>query len=278
LIVDKARGSFLDPAIKGNTSSMLGIEFKKLYSVSHASQQILLFECSLSQREIRTSNVFNFDFQLWHRPTLSSGLSRFISPLYLDHQSEITDLQPNQEKLFRLFWPYSDEQLEYLDGRISGERPAFEIKGRLLVQSQYPASGNVPPRSYIQWESFFSPPSFSGALFVEQDPAKWAELLTILNYRPRVYRDVSMLHTPGFRRAKERIQNAWTEHRTGDHDGALQSCFTAFESLGFYLYGQPDLNMRRPTQENTPKLRFSRPKTANGASKSIPRLSAFRTT
>lgn len=221
---------------------MLGIEFKKLYSVSPASQQILLFECSLSQRDIRTSNVFNFDFQLWHRASLSSGQSRFISPLYLDHQSELTDLQPHQEKLFRLIWPYSDDQLEYLDNRISGERPSFEIKGRLLVQSHYPASANAPPRSHLQWEPFFSPPSFSGTFFVEQDPTQWAEVLTILNYRPRIYRDVSMLRTPGFRRAKEHIQNAWIAHRTGDHDGALQSCFAAFESLGFYLYGQPDLN------------------------------------
>lgn len=105
-----------------------------------------------------------------------------------------------------------------------------------------PGSQNLPGASYLKWEDFYNPQSSSKVIFAELERTQWAALMNKLGFRPRVLRDVSLLVTPGFKRAAECVRDAWSAHRVNDRDKALQLCFKAFESLGFNLYGDADLD------------------------------------
>jgi hypothetical protein len=101
---------------------------------------------------------------------------------------------------------------------------------------------NAAKRSYLQWEDFYNPQSSSNTIFAIIERTQWADLMNRLGFRPRVLRTLSLLKSPGFKRANECIKDAWEAHRTNDHDKALQLCFVAFESLGFNLYGDAEMN------------------------------------
>lgn len=220
----------------------MNIDFEKLWCESPHSG-VLFFECSIREEENRSSKVLSFDFQLWHRSSRSSGEAQFLSELHLDKRTEIpSEFQAKRQRLLRLVWPYTQEQLETIEGHLEQESPFFEIRGKLLVQSIYAASPSGPARSYLQWEDFYNPQASSNVIYAELQRTQWAVLVNKLGFRPRVLRAVSLLVTPGFKRATECIRDAWKAHRTNEHDKVLQLCFVAFESLGFNLYGTADMH------------------------------------
>jgi hypothetical protein len=66
------------------------------------------------------------------------------------------------------------------------------------------------------------------------DQAAWAKVLDEIGFRHIIFHEFPLpAFPPSFSRPEQHLKDAWRYHRAGDDNSALNSCYLAFECLGF---------------------------------------------
>lgn len=206
----------------------------------------IAFHFKLKNDQTSHSRILGFHFELWQCSDASANSERRLCDLRLDAQPTISEdytklrpaLNPNEDTPLRLSWTPTTDELQSVEDHRKGLSPAFRVKPLLLVDAVWPTTG---PRE--QWRTAFGwdgPNCGNGwPLMLKMTDYEWIAILDRLNFK---HNDLDRLIwptlPPAFARSEAHLAAAWKSHRTGKFDAALNSCYKAFDCLGFNLTGQ----------------------------------------
>lgn len=192
------------------------------------------------------TRILGYQVELWQTSDTAGNGERRVGELRLDAQNEIcgshtklnASLKPNEETPLRLIWVSSPEDLQKIEDHRAGLSPAFRIKPLLLVDARRPTQD---PSEQWGREFGWEGPDCGNAwpMLVSIPDREWIALLDKLKFKHNTLDRLKWpALPPAFGRSEEHIAAAWQKHRTGNFDAALNSCYKAFDCLGFNLTGE----------------------------------------
>jgi hypothetical protein len=206
----------------------------------------IVFECALENKARRKATVFSQEYELWFAKDLNDPSPEFITRLSFDLFSISTNkatFDPNVAQPVKLIWHFSADQLQYIEDLRQGKEPWFQIRNRLTIQAQYLKTDGIT----FHGEAYFaeeSAPDLHSNMYPMRfkiDHEEWAKLLNDVGFSHIFLHEFTIPRfPPELKRAQEHLKEAWGHHRGGRERPALQSCFNAFECLGFDVTGKPD--------------------------------------
>jgi hypothetical protein len=210
-------------------------------SLRHHSRGVLALELVMHHNTRRLARISAMDFELWLE---LSGGPRFLTALRPDIRGEVTEpnaqllmeFRDTQQSRFRLLWHYTSEELQEIERIRNGGKPTFYVYANLFVQAIW-QQPNQPP----QVEHVIETPGREGGwpLVVAVAESEWIALLSQIGFKhPVMDRLPWPALPPAFARSEANLGDAWIYFRKGDPPGALNSCYKAFECLGFDLFGR----------------------------------------
>jgi hypothetical protein len=191
---------------------------------------------------IRQATIQSYVFELWLVNNANRSQAVFLSPLSMSLVAAAMNeprYKPHEERDLRLIWHCTPTQLQQVERVRNGAAPDFQVRSQIGVNVQSLKPDGTPhgPAQFV-WENLFDATNNYPAN-VSLDQSVWARLLEELGFRHIILQELSMpTFPPGFERAQAHLADAWAQHRSGKEDGTLQSCYKAFECLGFSLSGQ----------------------------------------
>lgn len=209
----------------------------------------IFFHFKLKNEEACNSRVLNFHFELWQTTDMNFSNQRRVCELRLDPHRTVSEnysrfralLGPVEETPLILYWTPSIDDLQEIEDHRKGETPIFCLKPLLLVDAVWPTEG--PPQQWRREFGWAGPNCGNGwPLWMKMPDSDWLRILQSLQFKHHVLDRIKWPALPPvFRRSGEHLADGWERHRLGDPEGALMSCYKAFECLGFNLYGDDDL-------------------------------------
>jgi hypothetical protein len=202
----------------------------------------IVFEFSVQNRASRTATIISQVYELWLPRDIRGSHSEFLSELSLDllpvARGQAT-YEPQEQRVLSLVWHYLPRQLQRLEDVRQGIQPNFEIRNLLGVNSQWLNPDRTPHAAPVFLEeTAFDGQTNSYPVRFKLDQAMWTQVLNEIGFRQIILHELPLpSFPPGFERAEQILKDAWDHHRAGREDGALQSCYKAFECLGFNLCG-----------------------------------------
>ncbi len=197
-----------------------------------------------NERDAHT-RIVAIQFELWQTSDTSGNNERRIGDLRLDAQMTIMDsftavksmLKPGEETPIRLAWGSTPDELQRIEDHRAGQSPVFRIRPLLLVDMVWPTS---EPRE--KWRTLFGwegPMCGNGwPLWLTYPDRDWIKVLDALKFKHNTLDRLKWpALPPAFARSEEHLADAWRHHRMANFDAALNSCYKAFDCLGFNLTG-----------------------------------------
>jgi hypothetical protein len=220
---------------------MFVLRFERL-SVSRPGNSGIVFELSLQNRASRIATVISQAYELWfvrdsgaHAEYLAT-LSRDLS----NANSEQPVYQPQVICPLNLVWHYTPLELQRVEALRKGSQPSFQVRNRLGVSYQWlNADRSAHAGPGFSEEAAFDAQTSTHPIPISVDRDAWARLLNEIGFQQIILQELPIIpFPPGFGRAEKHLRDAWDHYRAGRNDGALQSCFKAFECLGYNLAGE----------------------------------------
>lgn len=210
-------------------------------SVARPGNAGLVFEFSVENRLKRQAMIQSYSFELW---TSNASQALFLGSLLPDlgvgSYTELTSFGPEDRKSLNLVWHFSRGQLQQVEDCRNSAGPLFEFRNQIGVHAVWPSQ---PP--VFSWEQIYHSPDSKTCGYparITVDVVAWAKLLDEIGFRHIVMQELPLpTFPPGFARPETHLKEAWSHHRAGREDEALQACYRAFECLGFNLYGDDEL-------------------------------------
>ncbi len=97
------------------------------------------FNFSIINPHARVSRIWTYNFALYHAPNQAIADLQFLGPLFANAAylpDWLNDFPQSQVRPCELVWNYERKQLQSIEDSRNGD-VAFEIKGSLLVASEY---------------------------------------------------------------------------------------------------------------------------------------------
>lgn len=210
-------------------------------SLRQHSRGVLAIDLVMHHNIRRLARIYATEFELWIE---ISGGSRFLSVLRPDIRGEVTEqnvqilaeFRDTQQSRFRLLWHYTSEQLQEIEQLRKNGKVIFHLHARLSVQAVWPQSNQLT----TSVQEFETPGREDGWPFlINVAESEWISLLSQIGFKhPVMDRLTWPALPPAFTRAESNLTDAWNYFRKGDPPGTLNSCYKAFECLGFDLFGK----------------------------------------
>ncbi len=222
---------------------MLRMRLEKI-SVARPGNAGLVFEFSVENPVKRQATIQSYAFELWTLKSLNASQALFLGSLLPDlgvgTSTELANFAPNDRKALNLVWHFSLAQLQQIEDYRNNAGPVFEFRNHVGVHAIWPSQQPV-----FGWEQIYHSPDSKTCGYparIPVDVVTWAKLLDEIGFRHIVIQELPLpTFPPGFNRPETYLKEAWGHHRAGREDEALQSCYRAFECLGFNLYGDDEL-------------------------------------
>lgn len=206
----------------------------------------IVFECALENKLHRRATILSQQYELWFQRDLNDASPEFITRLSFDLSSISTDAPnfgPNTAKPIKLIWHFSVNQLQRIEDIRRGKEFWLQIRNRLTVLAQHLKEDGVTFHGgpYYAEECASDPLSNHYPVRFKNDHEAWAKLLDDVGFSHIFLQEIRIpTFPPELKRAEEHLKDAWGHHRAGRERPAMQSCFQAFECLGFDVTGKPD--------------------------------------
>lgn len=226
----------------------MNIHLELTYDRIDAVGDAVSFRFRLKNEPEAHVRILGFHWEFWQTSDTSGNRERRIGQLQLDAQSIICGLSQDEMKLtlkpgedtpLQLFWPTTPDALQQIEDHRTGLSPVFRIRPLLLVDAIWPTQ--QAPRE--KWRTFYGwegPRCGNGwPMWVTVPDREWIKVLDRLKFKHNTLDRLKWpALPPAFARSEEHLAAAWHYHRTGDFDAALNSCYKAFDCLGFNLTGE----------------------------------------
>jgi hypothetical protein len=206
----------------------------------------IVFECVLENKLNRRATVLAQEYELWFTKNEHDPSPEFITRLSFDLFSVSADkptLEPNTVRLLKLIWHFSVNQLQRIEDLRQGNEPWFQIRNRVTAHIQFLKEDRVTfhgPAYFAEESPSDSHTNAYPARF-KIDHEEWAKLLKDVGFSHIFLQEIVIpKFPPELKRAQEHLKDAWNHHRAGRERPAMQSCFSAFECIGFDVTGKPD--------------------------------------
>ena len=182
------------------------------------------------------------EYELWLAKEVSGGPAEFLSRL----SGDLTSIPMNQkayqqqeQRGFKLIWPFSPHQLQRIEDFRQGKEPYFELRSRVVAHVRYIKTDGSPHGDYyFVEESAYDSDTNSNPIHFKLDHATWDEILNAVDFKHIILHELSIpTFPPAFQRPENHLKEAWNHHRAGREDAAMMSCFKAFECLGYSISG-----------------------------------------
>jgi hypothetical protein len=192
------------------------------------------------------TRILGMHFELWQTSDLNGNNARRIAELRPDAQRTFNDsfgdlmttLKGNENTPIRLVWLTVPDELQRIEDHRAGQSPTFRVFPMLLLEIVWPTNA---PRE--QWRTFFGwerPNCGNGwPLWLPVREQEWFGILERLQFKHNTLDRMKWpILPPAFSRSEDHLAAAWHNHRSGNFDAALTSCYKAFDCLGFNLTGE----------------------------------------
>jgi len=204
----------------------------------------MLFHFTITNPHARVSRIWAYNFELYITNPTNMEL-QFLGPLVANHQLSLPDwlfdFQQSQERPCELVWNYERKQIQSIEDSRKGDA-LFEIKGSLLVASDYGSGTNV--KREVAWDVPWSRNAYPIRLTIPQ--SDWVKLLDEMKFTHIwLYEFPAPEFHAAFARSAEHWKEAWDHHRKNEPESALMACFKAFECLGFELHGSTTVSRQQ---------------------------------
>jgi len=219
---------------------MFFARFQRL-SLARPGNDGIVFEFTAQNKASRKATIQSEEYELWMSKARNSPEVKFLDRLSLDLSSSLQSdagIGPQELRSVNLTWHYTAPQLQRIEDWRRGTEPAFQIRSRLGVLSQWVNPDATPHGSAVfRWESVSDEATSVYPLTVTIRFDDWIQLLNDIGFKHIMLQELSIpILPPGFARADEHLKSAWDSHREGKDESALHFCFKAFECLGYNLY------------------------------------------
>ncbi|SRR5260370_28217598 len=203
----------------------------------------MLFHFSINNPNPRVSRIWSYNFELYHVTNPQTMEIQFLGPLVANMVSLpdwLHDFRQAQERPCELVWNYERKHIQCIEDLRQGD-VHFEIKGNLLVASEYASGPTVNPE--VAWDFPWAGNAYPIRLKIAQ--SDWVNLLDEMKFTHILLHEFpAPAFHPAFARSAEHWREAWDYHRKNEPDSALMACFKAFECLGFELQGTTAVTRR----------------------------------
>ncbi len=219
-----------------------GFAFENL-SVGKARLPGLVFSFRVDNPHPRISRVWSYYFELWLANDISASDTVYLGQLSANMVSGVewlAEYHQSQQRHCELVWHFEAKQIQTIEDSRRGGDVFFEIRGSLLVASDYAGTAS---RQEVAWDLPYMNNTYPLRLKVAQ--SDWVKLLNELKFTHILFYEFPVPEfPPAFARAVGHLKEAWDHHRKGESDGALGSCFKAFECLGYDLLRRDSIKRR----------------------------------
>jgi len=218
--------------------SQFSIRFLKFNTIAYPDVGALALEFAMENVSKRIVSIHSYQAELWLVIDDRNGCQK-LANLEPDIRGLGTD--PNWQLLaqfkgvqscrFRVLWHYAAEQLQRVEDVRKGNDAYFQVRLQLFTGTRDP--GETEEIQQCEW-----PRGGDGWPIIRIAESDWAATLASIRFtHPVMDRLPWPAMPPEFGRLQEWLERAWQDHRAGNHDGAMVSCYKAFDCLGFNVYG-----------------------------------------